>query len=120
VVLAVIVAVLLFVWPGFLNESQSVEGVWYSEKRGEAIRFGSGNSFEAQTYYGDFEGDYTFDTKSGKGHIEMADGSREFGFQVEQDRLLVYNMGAFERADDEFDMGVFIQDAQKELGNGGS
>ena len=110
VVLLAIVAVLLFAWPGLLKASQNIAGTWYSEKRGEVIHFGSGHSFDAQTSYGDFEGEYTFDVKSGEGHIEMED-SREFDFLVDQDRLFVYNMGAFDRADDDFDTDDFLKDA---------
>jgi hypothetical protein len=115
VALLAIIAVLLFVWPGFLNAAQSVAGVWYSEERGEVIEFDSNGSFEARTYYGSFEGDYSFDAKPGKGHIEMADG-REFDFLVDKDRLLVYDMGTFERADDGFDADDFLETAQNELG----
>jgi len=108
--LLAIIAVLLFVWPGLLKTSQNVAGAWYSEKRGEVINFGSGQSFDAQTSYGGFEGEYTFDGKTGEGHIEMGDG-REFDFVVDQDRLLVYNMGVFDRADDGFDADAFLKDA---------
>jgi hypothetical protein len=108
--LLIIAAVLLFVWPGLLKTSQNIAGIWYSEQRGEVIRFGSGHSFEAQTTYGDFGGEYTFDSRSGEGHIEMGDG-REFDFVVEQDRLLVYNMGAFDRASDGFDSDNFLKEA---------
>jgi|GEM_PF-2819523 len=119
VALIAIVAVLLFVWPGFMKTSQNVSGVWYSEKRGEVIEFGSDHGFDAQTYYGDFKGDYTFYAKSGKGHIIMDDG-REFDFVAERDRLLVYDMGTFERANSGFNVDDFIDNAEEQFGGNGS
>lgn len=110
-----IAAVLLFVWPGFLNTAAPVKGEWYSENRGEVIRFGAGGSFDAYTPYGDFEGDYQYDQAKGEGHIEMSDG-REFDFAVDKDTLYVYDMGAFTRADKNFDLDDFVDDASDEFG----
>ncbi len=115
-VMVLIAIVLLFVWPGFLN-TVPVAGIWYSDSRGEVIKFGSGQSFDAYTYYGDFDGDYEYDKGSGEGHIEMSDG-RDFDFIVQKDMLYVDDMGAFTRADDRFDIDGFIDDATKEYGMG--
>lgn len=49
-----LLAVALFVWPGFAKAGSGVDGVWYSEELGEAIRFGPDSAFYAQTPYGDF------------------------------------------------------------------
>lgn len=119
VILAVI-AMLLLVWPGFLN-SVSVAGVWYSESRGEAIVFGAGRSFDAYTYYGDFDGDYEYDKASGKGHIEMSDG-RKFDFIADNGKLKVSGMGVFVRADERFDIDAFIGAASEKFAadSGGS
>ena len=106
-----IIAVLLFVWPGFLNAGTPVVGTWYSENRGEAIRFGSGSSFDAYTTYGEFEGDYQYEPALGEGRIDMSDGHK-FDFVVEKDRLYVYDMGTFDKAEDGFDIEVFIEDAK--------
>ena len=117
-VLIAAVIVLLFLWPGFLN-TVPVAGIWYSDSRGEVIKFGSGQSFDAYTYYGDFDGDYGYDKSSGEGHIEMSDG-RDFDFIVQKDMLYVDDMGAFTRADDRFDIDGFIENAADEFGTGES
>ena len=114
--LIAVVIVLLFAWPGFLNTA-SVAGVWYSDSRGEVIEFDSGHSFDAYTYYGDFNGDYEYDKSSGKGHIEMSDG-REFDFVTQNGMLYVSDIGAFTKADDRFDIDDFIEDAAEEFGSG--
>ena len=114
-VLLAVIAVLLFVWPGLLKTSAPVAGIWYSENRGEAIRFGSGSSFDAYTYYGEFEGDYQYDKTKGEGRIEMSD-QREFDFVVDNDRLNVEGMGTFDRAAAGFNIDDFIDDAIKEIG----
>jgi hypothetical protein len=108
--LIAIAAVLLFVWPGLLKPDLSVDGTWYSEARGEVIRFGPGRGFYARTPYGDFEGRYSFDTGTGEGRIRMEDG-RGFDYVLDRDRLLVDNIGAFERADDDFDADGFLENA---------
>ncbi len=114
----VLIAVLLFIWPGFLN-TVSVAGTWYSDSRGEAIVFGAGRSFDAYTYYGDFEGDYKYDKAGGNGHIEMSD-AREFEFVTQSGKLYVDGMGEFIKADDRFDIDGFIDDAIEEFGTGES
>ncbi len=113
------IVVLLFVWPGLLKTAAPVAGIWYSENRGEVIRFGSGSSFDAHTYYGEFEGDYQYDKTKGNGHIEMSD-QREFDFVVDENRLYVEGMGAFDRAGAGFDVNDFIDAAKLEFGEGGS
>lgn len=110
IALIAILGVLLFVWPGLLRPDFSVAGVWYSEERGEVIRFGPDRSFYAQTPYGNFEGRYSFNVRKGRGRIRMQDG-RAFDFVVDGDRLLVDNIGIFQRADDSFDVDVFLEDA---------
>ena len=118
-VLLAIIAVLLFVWPGLLKTAAPVAGTWYSENRGEAIRFGTGSSFDAYTYYGEFEGDYQYDKTKGEGRIEMSD-QREFDFVVDNDRLNVDGMGTFDRAAAGFNIDDFIDEAKKEIGADGS
>ncbi|NLT97174.1 MAG: zinc ribbon domain-containing protein [Christensenellaceae bacterium] len=110
VALIVILVVLLFVWPGLLRPDYSVTGTWYSEERGEVIRFGPGRSFYAQTPYGNFEGRYSFNVRTGRGRIRMQDG-RAFDFVVDGNRLLVDNIGVFRRADENFDVDGFLEDA---------
>ena len=110
VALIVILVVLLFVWPGLLRPDYSVTGTWYSEERGEVIRFGPGRSFYAQTPYGNFEGGYSFNVSTGRGRIRMQDG-RAFDFVVDGNRLLVDNIGVFYRAGENFDVDGFLEDA---------
>jgi len=110
VALIAILAVLLFVWPGLLRPDFSVAGAWYSEERGEVIRFGPGQGFYAQTPYGSFEGRYSFNVRTGRGRIRMQ-ADRTFDFVVDGDRLLVDNIGVFQHADDRFDADGFLEDA---------
>ena len=110
IALIAILGVLLFVWPGLLRPDYSVAGTWYSEERGEMIRFGPGQSFYAQTPYGNFKGRYSLNGRTGRGRIRMQD-ERAFEFVVDGDRLLVDNIGVFRRADDSFDVDGFPEDA---------
>ena len=114
----VLIAVLLFIWPGFLS-AVPVSGIWYSDSRGEAIVFGAGHSFDAYTHYGDFEGDYEYDKSARSGQIVMND-DREFDFFTQNGKLYVDGMGEFIKADDRFDIEDFIDDAMDEFETGES
>ncbi len=112
VVLIAAVLILLFVWPGFLNQSSSVTGIWYSEDRGEALEFKENGSIRVFTVLKDFRGDYTYDAGTRMGTITVEDD--EYRFAVSEDGLYIEDMGNYIKADKDFDIDDFIDDMASE------
>ncbi len=102
------VAVLLFVWPGFLTQSPPVKGFWYSEDRGEALEFKNNNTIRVYTVDNEFKGDYTYESAQGLGRITVED--KDYRFAVTEDGLFVESIGNYKQADANFDVDDFVGD----------
>jgi len=108
VLLIAAVVVLLFVWPGFLTQSTSVSGFWYSEDRGEALEFKNNGMIRVYTTLDDYKGDYDYDRAQGLGLITVED--EDYRFAVTEDGLYVESMGQYNQADIHFDVDDFVED----------
>ncbi len=108
VLLIAAVAMLLFVWPGFLVQSAAVNGFWYSEDRTEALEFKSNGSIRVYTIDDKFKGDYTYDRTQGIGVISVDDA--EYRFAVVEDGVYVESMGNYKQAGTDFDVKHFINE----------
>lgn len=108
VLLIAAVAILLFVWPGFLVQSAAVNGFWYSEDRTEALEFKNNGSIRVYTIDDKFKGDYTYDRTQGIGVISVDDA--EYRFAVVEDGVYVESMGSYKQAGNDFDVKHFINE----------
>lgn len=108
----VIIAVILI---AALSGHSPVEGVWYSEDLGVVLEFQNNGLVVSYTPDGRDEGNYTFNSNSNKGMIK-ADGE-EFDFRLEDRRITVQSIGAFQKADKHFDIDDFISGFQDQNGS---
>ena len=104
-----VAAVVLFIWPGVVTaNAPDVTGYWYSDDRGETIELKSSGSVRVYTTDDSFRGRYAFDSAAGLGVITV-DGI-DYEFAMTKEGIKVDGMGVYEKADDDFDVGGFIDD----------
>jgi hypothetical protein len=89
--------------------------MWYNEDIGVALEFENGGIVVSHTPDGTDEGSYSFNSGSNKGIIEADD--ENFDFQLEDRRIEVQNIGAFEKAGKSFDVEDFLDDFRDKNGS---
>ncbi len=94
-----------------LTAGTQVAGFWYSEDRGEAIKFDANNSFLVYSYGEEQEGRYTYDKAKAKGTINVE--GEEYAFTLREDEIDVDGIGKFKKADKDFDIKDFLEEAAK-------
>ena len=108
VLLGLMVALILFLFRG-----TPVTGLWYCEEAGDAVEFKGNGKVIVYTSSGDLNGEYEYNRLSREGVISIDD--TEYDFVVEKEEMDIIGEWTYIRADKDFDLDEYLDDANPSL-----
>ena len=108
VVLAGLAVALILIFTG----GASIVGLWYCEQAGDAIEIRDNGKATVHTYSQDLKGEYEYNPSNGDGVIVVDD--IEYDFVVEGGEMDIEGTRTYIRADEDFDLEDFLNEAHPE------